>query len=327
MKNRVIFSAGVLLSLTLIYLMLGRDFAAVSAQFARANYLYVLPCIALLLVSMLTRALRWQVLLPQQLSLWHSFHISNISYFVNSLLPLRAGDLTRAWMTTRLDPPIPAFLTLSTVVVERLFDLLALLGLFGLTLLLLPARPEIATFGTGIALSVVIGAIGLIVIAVKPDWFRAPLRRLRGSALERLRLEARFEHFISGLRPIGQASILSSALGWTVIGWLVDVLAGWTILWILFPAPSLASAIAMIFLVGVSMALPALPGNVGQFETGVVVGLWAAGLIASLNPADYAPAVAVGVTFHAATLFVTTLLGLIGLWSQRVSLRQVAAAR
>lgn len=327
MKNRAIFSAGVLLSLTLIYLMLGRDFAAVSAQFARANYLYVLPCIAFLMISMLTRALRWQWLIHHQLSLWHSFHISNISYFVNSLLPLRAGDLTRAWMTTRLDPPIPAFLTLSTVIVERLFDLLALLGLFGLTLILLPVPPQITALGTGIALTVVIGTIGLIVIAVKPEWFRGLLSRLRGSVLERLRLEARFEHFVSGLRPIGQAPIMAGALGWTVIGWLVDVAAGWLILWILFPAPSLASAIAMIFLVGVSMALPALPGNVGQFETGVVVGLWAAGLIASLDPADYAPAVAVGVTFHAATLFVTTLLGVIGLWSQRVSLGQVATAR
>ena len=74
---------------------------------------------------------------------------------------MRLGEVVRSWMTTRLDPPIPMVTSLSTVVIERMMDLLNVGLLTILALVIVPASQQIAA---GAKLTSLLGLIGFIVV-------------------------------------------------------------------------------------------------------------------------------------------------------------------
>ena len=55
----------------------------------------------------------------------------------------------------------------------------------------------------------------------------------------------------------------------------------------------------MIVLLALAVAIPSVPGNLGTFEAAGVGGLWIAGVIASVDAPDNAPAVALSLLLHA----------------------------
>ena len=88
-----------------------------------ARYIYVLPTVVFLLLGLVTRAFRWQVLLSGDLPIGRTFSIMNVAYLVNGVLPLRIGEVARIYLATRATPPVPPMKTASTIIVERLLDL------------------------------------------------------------------------------------------------------------------------------------------------------------------------------------------------------------
>src|ERR1700747_1269233 len=95
-------------------------------------WLYLLASV-LLLMGHVTRALRWRLLFPAQ-SKQDRFSLLlglSLGYAINSIMPLRLGELARVLLVARrLSERIA--LVLSTVVVERLVDLAVVaLLLFG----------------------------------------------------------------------------------------------------------------------------------------------------------------------------------------------------
>lgn len=327
MKNWIAIILGPLLSIGIIYVLVGADIQAVHSELSRANYIYLVPTGLLLLVSLITRAIRWHILLDQRVSLWHSFHIMNIGYFLSSVLPLRLGDFARAYMTTRLDEPVPAFATMSTIVIERLLDLLALVAMIGLMLVLLDVPLAVTQAGVFVAFAALSGGIVLAVLAARPAiafWIlKHVLRRM--PVLERFSLEERLQHFIDGIKPMAVPHVAVGALFWSGVSWLGSLSAGYVLLFFLFDEPTFAATVSLIVLATMSVALPAVPGNLGPFEGAVVGGLWIGGMITSASPPENAPAVATGVVLHALTLGLYSILGIIGLSAEQASMRQVTS--
>ena len=64
-----------------------------------ANYLLVLGCISLFVLSMIIRSFRWRMILSSNytISLRFLFESIMIGYFINSILPFRLGELGRAY--------------------------------------------------------------------------------------------------------------------------------------------------------------------------------------------------------------------------------------
>lgn len=325
MKKWFTLALGPLISIAIIYALVGQDISAVRDELSKAHYLYLLPTALLLILSLGARSVRWHILLDGKVSLTHSFHILNIGYFLSGILPFRAGDIARAWMTTRLSPPVPAFRTLSTLVVERLLDLLSLVALIGLMLVLLDVPVEVTSAGIVIGVAALAGGIVLVVLSSHPQWAFKLLEKFSHwfPWLKRLDLEARLQHFVDGIQPMSSLRVASGALVWTGIAWSFSLAAGYALLFILFDTPTLAAAASLVVLATLSVALPAVPGNLGPFEGAVVGGLWIGDMIASVSPPDNAPAVAVGVVLHALTLGIYVTFGLIGLAAEQASIRQV----
>lgn len=100
-------------------------------SFRHVNYIYLVPSFLLMCLTYLARAIRWRVLLSpvkevKTLELFSPLMVG----FMAGVLPARAGELIRAYLLgKKFELSFAA--SLATIVVERLFDLVLLLMLFG----------------------------------------------------------------------------------------------------------------------------------------------------------------------------------------------------
>jgi glycosyltransferase 2 family protein len=316
---------GLVVSVIALAYLLRRDLGGVRDELLHARYWFVIPCYLLSVIGLWLRAVRWRVLLDGRISLKDSFHVMNVGYFINAVLPLRIGELVRAVLATRLDPPVRVLTSLSTILVERLIDTLAVFGLVGITLAILPVGLEIGVIGAVLGIGAVTGVIVLTIFAARPLWAHSLLDTF-GRVIPLLRRPSLHEwadHLLDGIKPLTSWRATLLVLFWTIIGWASSVIAGYILLFAIFDDPTWAAAMAMIALASFVVAVPAVPGNLGPFEAAVVFGLAGAGLVE--NASD-APAVAFALLLHIINILVYVSLGLIGLWVQDVSLGEVTQA-
>jgi uncharacterized protein (TIRG00374 family) len=316
---------GVAVSAIALAYLLRRDLSGVKEELLHAHYWAVIPCIGLSLIGLWLRSLRWRVLLNGRIMPGDSFHILNVSYFINGVLPLRVGELARAVLAARLDPPIQVLTSLSTILVERLIDTLAVFGLVGITLAILPVGLEIGVVGAVLGVGAVTGVIVLAVFAARPAWAHRLLNRV-GRWLRVLRRPAVHEwldQLLDGIAPL--ASLRASLLvaGWTAVAWGASVAAGYVLLFAIFDHPTWGASMAMIALASFVVAVPAVPGNLGPFEAAVVFGLAGAELVPNTTDSR---AVAFALLLHIVNLLTYSGAGLVGLWVEDVSLGEVMHA-
>jgi len=81
---------GLVVSLVAIYFIASQvNLNQLKDAIVGARYIYVLPTVVFLLLGLVTRAFRWQVLLSGDLPIGRTFSIMNVAYLVNGVLPLR----------------------------------------------------------------------------------------------------------------------------------------------------------------------------------------------------------------------------------------------
>src|SRR5512145_2605033 len=93
---------GLVVSVIALAYLFRRDFSGVRDELLHARYWMIIPCFAISVVGLWLRAIRWRVLLDGRISLKDSFHIMNVGYFINAVLPLRIGELARAGLARRI---------------------------------------------------------------------------------------------------------------------------------------------------------------------------------------------------------------------------------
>ncbi|WP_159474491.1 lysylphosphatidylglycerol synthase transmembrane domain-containing protein [Dyadobacter sp. 3J3] len=106
-------------------------------RFAQADWRWIALSCILLIFAHITRAWRWGMLmepLGYKPKLLNSTVSVLTGYFANYIVP-RMGEVTRCGTLYRLEK-IPVNLSFGTVVAERIFDVIILLGLIGLNFIL-----------------------------------------------------------------------------------------------------------------------------------------------------------------------------------------------
>jgi hypothetical protein len=114
------------------------------------DYTWVLLSIGINFASFLIRAYRWRVIVYEFYPLKFSmaYHLTSIAFMMNSMLPGRLGELARpVILNKKMNVPIAAGLT--TVVTERLFDIIVLCLLYLAVVMFVNIDPNYQmTFGT-----------------------------------------------------------------------------------------------------------------------------------------------------------------------------------
>jgi glycosyltransferase 2 family protein len=316
---------GIVVSALAVYFVVSQlDMALLGQALAGARYIYVLPCAALLLLGLLTRALRWRGLLDNALPIPRAFHILNVSYLVNGILPLRLGEVGRAYLAARANPAVTLPRALSTIVVERLLDLLAVLALVALgASAALP--PELRAAALALAPLAFVGLLVLVALAANRGF---ALRLIDGittriPALGRLPIVRLAGDVLDGFAPLAQPRAFAQAVGWTVISWALSVAAGYVLMLAFYEAADWAATCLFIAAASLAIAVPAVPGSIGTYEASILLALGA--FPAYANAPEQATAFAVVV--HGVNLLLYAATGAIGLLREGVSLGELRGSK
>lgn len=309
--------------ITMAYALNGNDLSKLGQEFARGRYIWLVPALGLGIIGLGFRALRWQTLLNNRIGLSHSFNILNVGYFFSVWLPLRLNEVARSYLVTRLTPPISMFTAISSIIVERLIDLLAVVVLVLLAISLGPVTPEIVAATRITAITALAGMGILAVFAVRRSlahWFVNLVLRIL-PFLERLGVRSIADRLLDGIAPLASLSGISRLTLWSVMGWLFSVLEGFALFFVFYDNPNWMSALLMIAIASIAIALPAVPGSVGPFEAAVIMGLTIGGLVGGQNPPERAFAYAV--LIHLLNSFMYAAWGIFGLAREHISVGEV----
>lgn len=276
------------------------------------------PLLLAVILATLTfplRLIRWRLLLRPESGppyppapLWHAVALG---FMANNLLPLRAGELVRAYTAARLGS-IRFTTVLSSIAVERIFDGLTIAALLTLALLSPDLPGGVMVGGVSVArLARVAGLFGGLALVLSMAVLAAPLaaERLVRSVLPWHNLANRVVSLIEGIRQglmvLRTPRRLSLVVFWSFALWLVNALAFY-VGFAAFDIPvSYLGALLMQGLLVLGISIPSTPGFFGPFEAVIVAALALYGV-----PRDLAFSYAI--SFHVTTFIPITLLGL---WS------------
>ncbi len=321
MKKNWQLWVGIAVSVVAMVLALRKiDPREVAGAFAQANYLYLVPALAAMLLYLLARAVRWRILLGPQVSLARCFWIGNIGYLVSNVFPLRLGDPARAVIVGR-DGSVSIAAALSTVVVERVLDMLMVV------MLLAGVVPFMSGAGDAITSGIVAGAAALAALAVlllfafRPDWGRRLVRWALGfiPRIDRERWAHALDGLFDGLAPLRSGRRGLALLAWSVAAWACVVGYYWALLRAFLPQPPALAALFTVSAIGLGMAVPSTPGAMGLFHAIARYAL----TIPFGVPDD--EAVSIAFASHIFQYIVILILGLVGLGREGLSLTRLRA--
>ncbi len=327
MKKGLTLLAGIMISSGLLYYLIGKDLETLKNELADARYEYLGLMLPLFFLSTVTRGYRWRALLSYRTSVWHAFHIMNIGYLLSGIVS-RIGEFARAWMMTRLDPPIKFFTALSSILAERILDVFSVLLLLGISLLVLDVPSEVSSAGGLLGILTLAAAAILTYFAMHRETAHRLLNRIlvRIPFLRRLNLSEWLDNILDGLSPLLNLRHAADVLFWNMLSWLFSIAANYVLMLVFFDEGSLTGVMLSMVMLAMAIAIPSVPGTLGPFEAAVVAGLWSAGVIQSTEAPANAPAVAYGLTLHAVTFASYVVMGAVGLWAEQLSLGQVRRA-
>lgn len=271
---------GVVVSVVSLVLALqGNNPEAILRELGQGNYWFLIPAFILAFFGQVFRALRWRSLLNDKIAADRSFYIMNIGYMFNTLLPLRLGEIGRAFLTTRLKPPIPMFTSFSSVVIERLTDTLTVVVLILIAIAISPVPPEVQRGALTTGGLVVVGMLVMVVFAARRDLAHRLLDVILRvlPILNRIGLRTIADRVLDGIAPLTSPRGAASVLFWTAASWTCSVTTAYVMMPIFFGEASWFAALLAVSSAAIAVALPALPGNVGPFEAAIIVGLGIAG--------------------------------------------------
>jgi uncharacterized protein (TIRG00374 family) len=169
---------GVLLSGIALYVVFRNVPLGELAEYLKTvNYWWVIPAVAMTLMSFAIRVVRWQLLLSpfKKTDFWSAHHPLMIGFMLNCLLPGRVGELARPAILYQRER-VSFAKVLATVGAERVFDVVVLLISFVIVLASVEISPSLdLTFGDyhlnkatldNIAVTTLQLCIGLIVCIV-----------------------------------------------------------------------------------------------------------------------------------------------------------------
>ena len=310
-QNRRQFWVGIgtsVVSIVIILLLI--DPSEIIDSLKQADLSYIGLSALGILVFMMIRAIRWRYMLANEISWVKTFHIQNIGYMFNMVLPLRLGDVARAVLIGNV-PPITLARGLSTMVVERILDMMFIVALLPFTLAEVVSLPAWMQDGARASGIVAVAAIGILIVAANQRklanrWGTAVLNRI--PFLDTEQWIGRMNELLDGLGSLTRLKDSLVLVFLSIAVWIPILFAyRWGIQGV-GGQVSLLGASFVVCAAALSIALPSSPGQIGVFHIGVTAAMLA------LGQSDGASG-GFAVVYHALNLISMIILGLIGLTS------------
>jgi glycosyltransferase 2 family protein len=267
-----------------------------------ADYRFIAAGVLVTLSWLAVRGKVWQTLLPGRLPYRTVFLTLSEGYLLNNILPLRLGEVGRAFLLSRKSP-LAFWQIFSSILIERALDMALATALLLSTLAFIVGGDWARQAAVGVGIVVVVGLVGLYLMARNQEWAmrffgsvsaRWPfLKRVGGNALPA---------FFSGLGVLTDGKRFLQAVSWMVLNWSLGVLQYFVYLLAFFPEARLLWAGFSLGAASLGIAAPSSPGAIGVLELTLVAAL----SLFNLNPSF---AFAFAVTAHFMNYLVMGVLG------------------
>jgi uncharacterized protein (TIRG00374 family) len=255
----------------------GVDWGAVVAAIAHARWGWVGVVVVISLVSHVVRAERWRWLLRPvvRAPYWPALSATYIGFGASMVLPLRLGEIVRpALFGRRTGIGLPA--ALSSVVVERIFDMLFVMLCFVLVAL---TYEQLATYrdaAWALAGVLVLGTVALLVLARRRAWADRLVAWLTRPLPDRVATGLRgvAGSLLDGMGGVGHGPTLLAVIAYSALLWgLIALTYLCSFLALDIDVPLVSASLAAVVVVAFFVFLPQAPGFVGTWQAGCVVAL------------------------------------------------------
>jgi uncharacterized protein (TIRG00374 family) len=308
------FWVGVLISIVFIWLALrGMRLQEFWDAVKQANYIWLIPGIAVYFVGVWVRAWRWHYLLGpiKKIPTQTMFPITTIGYMGNNIYPARAGEVLRAVILKRKEG-VSVSASLATIIVERIFDGVVMLAFIFVNLPELAKLTgssgmvgniqQVAVIGTGVFL----GALAIFLVAAM---FPHTAAKIGSWMIEHLmpgRLHEQITHvmhrFLDGLESLRSPFNVLMVFFTSVLIWLLETGKYWFVMHAFDFSVSFFALMLMNGIVNLATTIPSAPGYIGTFDAPGIAVLTAYGV-------DQSIAAGYTLVLHVALWLPITLLG------------------
>lgn len=294
----------------------GLDWGGFWTALQNANYWWIIPSVIVYFGAVVARTWRWHYMLRhiKVVSVARLFPVVVIGYMGNNVYPARAGEVIRSYVLKRKEG-IGMGASLTTVILERLFDGLVMLFFVFVTLpfINLPSGWDMLVIGASALFGVLL--VVFFLVAANPQrseqLYAWALRRLVPARFH-AKAHAVFDKIMLGLHSLrSPREVLMIFVTSTAI-WLTETTKYWFVMQAFDFRVSFGVLMLMTAVANLALIIPAAPGGAGTFD--------AAG-ISVLKSFSVPEVLATSYTLvlHLALWIPITLLGFWYMWREQVA--------
>lgn len=314
-RIRTVLRYAVSAVITIFFLYLafrGTNFGDLYESMRRANYWWMIPNFACVMISHYLRAWRWRYMLEPvkpNLSMRSLFSGVMVGYMMNNVLP-RAGELVRPYTLGKLED-VPKGAAFGTIIVERIMDMVSFLALVALIPLVYhgPLKESFPWLvDAGIVISVITFALlaFFVGLAMRRDWADSVVRRFEKILPARIgeRLEGIVHSFLDGFMFLRRPGRFASIAVLSVLIWGLYILMMYAAFFAFdLQHLGLTGALVVQAISSIGVALPT-PGGTGTYHA------FTSQTLGRLYGIDATVALSYATVTHAVGFIGVTLVGL-----------------
>lgn len=322
-KETVVFYIGIGISLILVaYAAVKMDFGRALEVVLSANAIWLLPIAIINLTTFYFRALRWWYILEpsKKIPVIDIYSALSIGFMANMVLPMRTGELVRAYVISKKEQ-VGLSNVLGTIVLERMFDLLATIML--LIIVVLFAAPanispdvwvSLKKGGMAISIAFILAMTFVIMLVHNYDRVNFILKKfyalLPGGLGEKI--ESLVSSFRDGLRALEEGRHVFAIIFHNTLVWITIVLMYLLFLPMFNIGFSLEIAAVLTLFIVFGVMVPSTPGFVGPLHAGIVIAL-------GLYGVGFDEALGIAIVIHIVTFILLVGQGIFFLWYSGLS--------
>ena len=221
-----------------------------------AHMIYIFAAFVTTFVTFFLRSLRWKILLdsPKDLKLQKYISTTHVGYFLNNILPFRAGDLARAKLLSNNSTKIKFSFLVGSLVAEKIIDLW-IVGLFSIFIILFGFKNVL-----GLEFS-----IGILLLYIITSFIIFGNNSLANKMQKQFSIT---KNFIDGYLLVSKNKIKLGSI--SILLWCSFVAYMYTLLKSVNIDLSLQQYIGITVIASIVTSLPIAPAAIGTYHLAVI---------------------------------------------------------
>ena len=317
MKKQKIFSiAGFVISILLLFLSL-RDikFHEIIETLKKADFRFVFIPTVCIFISAFLSALKWSKISGNNIKVGQTFVALIIGLFVNNVMPARIGEIVKAYVLSK-KTGVSFTYGISTVLVDRFFDLI---GLLMLTFIFFPKHslPPQVSQGIYILVTLLIVCMAAMIIMSRERFIKiiaGNLNKIKKPLF--LKLARRITEVQENLKRINSPLNIFYYISIAFVQWLFMSASLFCVMLTLGVSINPVYIPFVCALLNMGLTIPSSPGYVGVYQFLLVY------LLSIFNIPKY-EGFTVSILFHASWYIPYNILGFIFLMKEHLKIKEL----